>query len=227
MERAVCSRLHRFLSDPAAVFEAIAPAVCAAPEQQSLLGSAARLAQDWETFPMSRQRHLLRVLIRCVRVHQDCLELQLSPAGLVAVLRNDEIELEPIPDSTHEAPLTLTVETRLYHSRTGLRMIVQGGHVKAPKPDPSLVRLIGTAHALKEKWVACEGRSIEELAKAEGLTGSWFTRCLRLAFLAPDITEAILQGSQPEDLTAGKLQQSSRLPYRWDEQRRLLGFPTR
>jgi hypothetical protein len=46
---------------------------------------------------------------------------------------------------------------------------------------------------------------------------------LPLAFLAPDIVEAILQGRQPVELTVLRLKRIG-LPLSWVEQRRLLGF---
>ena len=46
----------------------------------------------------------------------------------------------------------------------------------------------------------------------------------RLSYLTPDITEAILDGRQPLDLTADKLLAHSRLPLCWHEQRTVLGF---
>ena len=39
-----------------------------------------------------------------------------------------------------------------------------------------------------------------------------------------DITQAVLEGCQPRDLTADKLLAHSRLPLTWHEQRRVLGF---
>ena len=62
------------------------------------------------------------------------------------------------------------------------------------------------------------------LAKREGVSRSYFTRLVRLSYLAPDITEAILDGRQPRDLTADKLLAHSRLPLGWHEQRTVLGF---
>jgi hypothetical protein len=47
---------------------------------------------------------------------------------------------------------------------------------------------------------------------------------LRLSYLAPDITQAILDGRQPSDLTAEKLLEHSRLPLAWLDQRIVLGF---
>jgi hypothetical protein len=62
------------------------------------------------------------------------------------------------------------------------------------------------------------------LAKREGVSPSYFTRLVRLSYLAPDITDAILEGRQPRDLTADQLLGHSRLPLAWQEQRTLLGF---
>ena len=62
------------------------------------------------------------------------------------------------------------------------------------------------------------------LAKREGVSPSYFTRLVRLSYLAPDITHAILDGRQPRDLTAEKLLEHSRLPLAWPDQRTALGF---
>ena len=45
-----------------------------------------------------------------------------------------------------------------------------------------------------------------------------------LAFLAPDIVEAIIEGRQPVELTAARLKRMRHLPASWAEQRRFLGF---
>jgi hypothetical protein len=45
-----------------------------------------------------------------------------------------------------------------------------------------------------------------------------------LAFLAPDIVEAILAGTQPVDLTAGTLTRRADLSLSWSEQKSLFGF---
>ncbi|MEP0324707.1 hypothetical protein [Bauldia litoralis] len=48
---------------------------------------------------------------------------------------------------------------------------------------------------------------------------------MRLPWLAPDITDAIVNGRQPPRLTAQKLiRLSALLPIQWPEQRQLLGF---
>ena len=50
------------------------------------------------------------------------------------------------------------------------------------------------------------------------------SRFLPLAFLAPDIVEAILAGLQPIDLTLERVRRMGGLPISWREQRQALGF---
>jgi hypothetical protein len=61
------------------------------------------------------------------------------------------------------------------------------------------------------------------LARADGCTVRYVTRILRLAYLAPDIIEAILAGRQPGELTLARLLKSD-LPLDWHAQREALRF---
>ncbi len=61
----------------------------------------------------------------------------------------------------------------------------------ARKPDPKLIKLLVKAHTLK-KLLAGGGTHLEEFAVQAKLNASYFTRVLRLSYLAPDITRAIL-----------------------------------
>ena len=105
-------------------------------------------------------------------------------------------------------------------------MIVDGPVAldRAATRDPTLIKLIARAQAFHDKLMQGAGGTIEHIARRDNLTGSYFTRLLRLAYLAPDITTAIVDGRQPRDLTAQTLLGHSRLPLAWPEQRSLLGF---
>ena len=91
-------------------------------------------------------------------------------------------------------------------------------------PDARLIKLLTRAHRFNATLVDSDGMPFAALAKCEGVSPSYFTRLVRLSYLAPDITQAILYGRQPRDLTADKLLGHSRLPLTWREQRRMLGF---
>ena len=64
-------------------------------------------------------------------------------------------------------------------------------------------------------------RSLQELAKRDGLSRRYIRRLVGLAFLSPRLVEAILKGQQPVELTATRLSELD-LPLDWSEQHRLL-----
>jgi hypothetical protein len=89
------------------------------------------------------------------------------------------------------------------------------------RTEPSAVR--STPASRPEEGLEQEFNSLPGAARSlRGLHR--FTRLVRLSYLAPDITQAILDGRQPSDLTAEKLLEHSRLPLAWHDQRIALGF---
>jgi hypothetical protein len=65
---------------------------------------------------------------------------------------------------------------------------------------------------------------VSELAVRERLPRSYVQAHLSLAFLAPSIVTAILEGRQPADLSLKQLMYRTDLAVRWPAQRRQLGF---
>ena len=61
------------------------------------------------------------------------------------------------------------------------------------------------------------------IPEAKGIGDPYLRKLSTLAFLAPDIQRAILEGRQPMGLTLGNLL-SSALPLDWHKQREILGF---
>jgi hypothetical protein len=117
----------------------------------------------------------------------------------------------------------LPLECNLNLRRRG----VEGRLVLADHPsaavDPKLVETLTRAHCWAALLTAGKFESLEALAEAEGLPASEVSRILHLAFLAPDIVEAILLGRQPIDLTAERLKRTP-IPILWHDQRRMLRF---
>ena len=119
----------------------------------------------------------------------------------------------------------LSVPVRVRRSGRAIRMLIAGTDAfAAAKPDARLVKLLIRARRFNAILLDSDGVPFAALAKREGVSPSYFTRLVRLSYLAPDITEAILDGRQPRELTADKLLAHSRLPLGWHEQRTVLGF---
>jgi hypothetical protein len=71
--------------------------------------------------------------------------------------------------------------------------------------DNTMIKLIARAHRWQQLLLQGVYASIEELAEAEAINPSYVSRVMRLACLAPEITEAILEGQHPAHLTAKEL----------------------
>ncbi len=98
--------------------------------------------------------------------------------------------------------------------------MLQGPAAPAPKPDPLLLRRLIEART----WVAdyldpAQGLSLSAIARRAGANVGDVSRSLQLAFLAPDLVEAMLDGTQAIALTAERLKRAGELPLLWDEQR--------
>jgi hypothetical protein len=104
------------------------------------------------------------------------------------------------------------------------RLLIDGaGGGPRKTPDLSLYRLLAQAYRYRAMVMQGSGWTMAELAAEAGVTVSWFTRILRLSFLAPDVVKAILRNRHPIELTANRLAKGARLPIAWDEQRAVLG----
>lgn len=105
------------------------------------------------------------------------------------------------------------------------RLLIDGaGGGARKKPDHSLYRVLAQAHQYHAMVIRNGGKTMTQLAADAGVGGSYFTRALRLSFLAPEALKAILHDRHPIELTAKRLTNDVRLPIAWNEQRTLLGF---
>jgi hypothetical protein len=89
-----------------------------------------------------------------------------------------------------------------------------------PQVDNTLVKAVVRAHRWRNMLESNLFSSVRELAKAEKINESYLCRVLRLALLSPAITEAILNGLQPDGLELAQLLRS--IPAQWGEQQVLL-----
>ncbi len=85
--------------------------------------------------------------------------------------------------------------------------------------DEALIRNIAKAHLWFEQIKA--GRTLSEIAKAEGTTNGRMYQLINLAFLAPDIIRDVLDGKQPLGFTSDWCVRHT-LPVNWQDQRTLI-----
>ena len=117
---------------------------------------------------------------------------------------------------------TVTVRVPLTIRKRGGRKQVlasdgtSGWAPRSARVDSTLVKALARAHRCKRTLEGGTFSTVAELAAAERINPSYLCRVLRLTLLAPEIVEAILNGTQPDEITLNRLMKP--FPVEWKEQ---------
>jgi DNA invertase Pin-like site-specific DNA recombinase len=105
-----------------------------------------------------------------------------------------------------------------------MRLVIEGNRAPAPRADSALLKAVARARQWSEDLLAGRAQSVVEIAERERVGSRYIRRLLRLAFLAPEIVEAIAAGDQPPELTAEALAERIDLPLLWTAQAKAVGI---
>ena len=123
---------------------------------------------------------------------------------------------------TVHLPLTLRKRggRKIIISPAGERLFPQAWATPRPGIDENLVKTL--AQAFQWQQLLEDGRyaTVGDLAKAQKLDQSFVSRILRLTLLAPDMVEAILNGTQAPAVQRQNLLHG--FPLEWDSQKESL-----
>jgi hypothetical protein len=104
--------------------------------------------------------------------------------------------------------------------------MLNGAPVQSPgEPNAALIHAVVRGYQWREQLLKGPERSLKDFAKEQGVTPRYLMRLLRVSFLAPDILEAIVGGTQPGTMTLERFRRA--IPLEWKQQRQLFGFPSR
>src|SRR6266436_2357919 len=162
-----------------------------------------------------------------VTMYSDRIEIGISRDRTAELLAGQSIDLATQDQSSHRDShdiVTLKLPARLKRVGREMRMLVESANEQTAA-DPSLLRIVARAHDIQARLSQNTELTVHDIAREERVTPAYIYTLLRLPWLAPDITTAIVNGRQPQQLNAKMLMGSaSRLPADWTEQRTLLGF---
>jgi hypothetical protein len=217
LEHAVVDALAALLSDQVRLLDQLAPSESRAGEVIGTMDKACKLASQLQTDP-TQARSLVRSVIDRVTVTPGQLTLAVSRKALC-----DALGILPPPKHDQDSfeihhPFTLR--------RRGIEahLVMAAPELNRARVDQKLVSKLAEARHWLDLTTSGSNLSIFELSKQYGADPREVTRILPLAFLAPDIVEAILDGRQPVELTSTRLRRHRPIPLQWQQQRRLLGF---
>ena len=226
LESLVLARVRAWLSDPAALSEAVEGGPEDASAQVALITSAGMLAERWPELSPKETKAYLNAFVGRIVVGANSVIIEVDREAIVETILLEPGETAPPQSGTGQTAkhlIALEIPTALKRAGTGIRLVVQGAAQEA-NADHSLIRLLLRAFAIREKLDHNPNLTMHRIADAEDVVPSYAARLLRLTYLAPDIVTAIVEGRQPIELTANRLMNDTRLPLEWQAQRELLGF---
>jgi hypothetical protein len=213
----VISILVDALTSPPRLLERLSRHGMPGDQIRRLLGRAARLAALLRSPPGERAK-IVQELVEQVIVDDKRIIIKMRRGALLGVEASLCASEEP-SGSTIE--LTATVDFKRRGAQTKLVLAGLAPQNHAPKCDPALIKAIARGRAWFEELATGRARSLQDLAKRDGITRRYIRRLVDLAFLSPQLVDVILQGRQPVVLTATRLTELD-LPLDWAEQHRLL-----
>ncbi len=92
-------------------------------------------------------------------------------------------------------------------------------------PDQPLLKALAQSHAGLAAHSAAPTNKADDWRSARAIADSYLRRLAGLAFLAPDIQHAILEGRQPAGMSAQQIVAQG-APLAWADQRSIFGFQT-
>ncbi len=226
VEQLVDERLTAFLKNQGEIFDAVEPLFDDVNKRQEVVNRAAELTARWPDLEPTTKRRIFKRLVNRIDLMRETLEIRIAPGRLLEILCEEDYPpaFEPALWD-NELTITFTVPAHLKRAGMETRLLIEGADGSARKsPDRSLLRLLSQAHRFHELVMHSRGRTMAELAAEAGVGGSYFTRILRLSFLAPDVVKTILRDRHPLELTAKRLAGDTRLPIAWQEQCAQLGI---
>lgn len=226
-DRIVLSALRNFLEERVLLRGLLTDLGRSASEVRSACRKASIAARRLEAIASDQLRSVVHGLIDRVELSRDGMKLVTRPLEFEQLIDWDFVGLfrrrteDTDRNSVHVLDIPCAGSIRLERL---LRLPIGVREPRTRRINKGLRRLVSDA---RSAWAVVEAnRSLapEQLASMCKMSISRFMRVLRVNYLAPDILTAIIDGTQPRELTRRTLIDAN-LPLDWALQRRLFGFP--
>jgi site-specific DNA recombinase len=217
IEDAVIRVLTDALTSPAMLLEHFGTAGVPSDQTRKMLDRATRLATALNRSPAQRAK-VVRDLIEKVVIGENAITIRIRRGSL-----SGGAVAPPSSESPSDSPIELAAPVAFRRHGVEMRLVLPAAAIQnvPSRCDPTLLKAIARGRAWFEELAAGRARSLRELAERDGITRRYVRRLIDLAFLSPELVEAILHGRQPVELTATRLTELD-LPLDWTDQRRLL-----
>ncbi len=166
----------------------------------------------------------IRTILSKVVIYKEKVEITICKDRLLKVLEATAYDTEYPEEIKFETktPIKFTKNIKITSTATnGSVLILTNSDTQQPEINPTLVKAIAKSYLWNKQLLSGEVKSGAEIQKRENQKSyTYIKNILDLKFLAPEIIEAILTGTQPRNLTIKDLFDIKTLD--WNEQRKIV-----
>lgn len=220
LESAVQNFVMHLLSNRSQLAVWIGEYASSSQTQSGLAGADGMRRRCDEEQPAAARRGLFKRFFRSITLTTTAIRFDIHVSAIVCMLINaDGGTQSSASDADEVGSATMTLEMPISLKRRGneQRLIIDSSFAPMRTPDAALIDLVAKAHLLFGRLTGGSDTSITDVAKNLGIDRVEVGRILPLAFLAPKIVEAVLQGTQPQNLSQRGLARMH-LPLLWADQ---------
>jgi DNA invertase Pin-like site-specific DNA recombinase len=223
LEQLVSSRIQALLTSP----QELATSCMESSELVNDLGrvieAAQQMAEKWAELTSQQLAELVRSVVRRIVLRGAELEIEIDVEALAAGLLHKEwnaSDEESHRQSRGRHLLTLKCLIALARRRGELRLVLPDSSKGSTQSTSPLLRAIVMAHGWKERIIAGEIYSVQQLATEAKLNSRYAVRILRLVALSPEIVDGLVHDGSMADYSLSHIVRG--LPLNWDDQGSLL-----
>ncbi|MCL2887745.1 MAG: recombinase family protein [Elusimicrobia bacterium] len=170
---------------------------------------------------MCISREMERILLHRIDLKESEIILTLYKEQILEFIKaiHEERETKELQTDDLKTKLTYAIKYKIGVIDNGSKVIV--GSVYNKNKNKSLINIVLKSQRWNKELLR-GAATVEDIVKKENVSARYVYRLLKISFLSPKITTAILEGNQPADLTIEKLEAIK--IYDWKEQEKFLNI---
>ncbi len=223
IEGPVIKRLMQWLQMPDKLLNAFSHLNLSAKKQTTIIQNAKKAVKNWGELAPANKIAGLNIIIKKIQVGYESIDITLSRTGMFQYLLSTESDNETSNNKINDE-FILSIPTKLKRCGHETKLIIADEYVSDSNPTTTLAIQNALKKALiwNQALTTGEVSNMAQLAKQENVTQRYIAHLIKLAFLAPDIMEAIMKGNIPPKLALDRLKKG--IPLDWKVQRLEFGF---
>ena len=225
VETICIEQLKLFLNNAGSLLKSLSHLGLAAYQQEHLIDLARQYANNWDQLTPNKQIGHLKNIVERIELERKVIRIHIRLSAIIKLL-DPGSDQKSSATSTLQDQHVLTCPVQLRRCGIETKLVASNGPVVLSHPESTKAIQGALRKALLWNQALLDGKAstLTELAEKENVAQRYICDLIKLAYLAPDIMEAIFSGKIPAGLTLDSLKKG--FSPDWQKQRQLLKIPT-